>query len=159
MGMNVTVGIDPGQKGALAFLYKGHQKVYPMPVQPLGGKKRICAGEIARIFTTEHRGTVGVTVWVEEARALPKQGVVSTLSIGVGYGILLGVIETLGYRYQVVNPRTWQAEMLKGLPRRKRTEIKQASKEQVRRLFPKLDIKGDGAADALLIAEYGRRRG
>ena len=64
-------------------------------------------------------------------------------------------LEATELRYEYIDSKTWQNVMLpKGI--KGSEELKKASGDVGRRLFPKLKIKKD--ADSLLIAEYLRRR-
>lgn len=66
------------------------------------------------------------------------------------------VLEELAIPFEFIDSREWQAAMLpKGL---RKEELKQASLQVGKRLFPALKIKGKDA-DGLLIAEYARRKG
>jgi hypothetical protein len=73
------------------------------------------------------------------------------------YGNILGVLTQSDIRYRTVHPRTWQPGLSK-------PDGKDGSIWLAQRLYPKANLsKGnntlpsDGRADALLIAEYGKR--
>lgn len=77
-------------------------------------------------------------------------------NFGRGFGFLLGVSMTLGYRIVMVRPQTWQKAL--GLGNSKgmtKTEWKNKLKAEAQRRFPKLSVTLS-TADALLILEYGR---
>jgi hypothetical protein len=90
------------------------------------------------------------------------QGSVSIFSHGRGYGILEGLVVGLGLKYELVHTLAWQNALTKGLP----GDSKSRAAMVAARLFPGLDLrpsvrarKGhEGIIDALLLAEYGRRR-
>ncbi len=87
---------------------------------------------------------------------MPGQGVVSMFSMGYGYGLLLGVIVALEIPYTLVAPQTWKKAMLFDMPARD----KAASLARAKQLFPTMSGeigKHHGKAEALLIAEYGKR--
>jgi hypothetical protein len=63
-------------------------------------------------------------------------------------------IETLGFRKLYIDSKEWQSSLLPGV--KGSDELKKASFELGKKLFPKLNIKKD--ADGLLIAEYLRRK-
>ena len=64
-------------------------------------------------------------------------------------------IEEVGFSYQYIDSKEWQKELLpKGI--KGSAELKKASLDVGKRLFPTLNIKKD--ADGLLIAEYLRRK-
>lgn len=63
-------------------------------------------------------------------------------------------IEEFQFPLEYLDSKRWQAELLPSNV--KKEELKKASKDIGKRLFPKIDFKGHDA-DALLIAEYARR--
>ena len=70
------------------------------------------------------------------------------------------VLESLGLSYQYCDSRGWQGKLLpSGLKGAK--ELKKASKDIGLRMFPMLEkeIKKQGDADGILIAEWARREG
>lgn len=91
---------------------------------------------------------------VEEAAP---QGVVGMLNYGIGYGKYLGMLEACGIPYGEIHPMTWKKEFtLIGKP-------KEGSIAVAKAIFPhvvdSLSRKKDhGRAEALLIAEYARRK-
>lgn len=141
----IYVGVDPGANGGIgvidthedsaeAFLYSEDKL---MEVIHLPGRMRVL---------------------VEEVHSMPKQGVASTFSFGMNYGIILGILKALHQQYDLVTPRKWKKEFsLNG--------DKKKSIECCKRLFPKVELRKseksrtehDGMAEALLIAEYARR--
>lgn len=159
-----VVGIDVGLDGGIAVLRVGHEETmhataFPMPV--LGGKGKRCINETGLKSMLAGLGDIGM-VFVERAHPMPKQGASSGFNFGVTYGLICGIVVGLGIPYTVVSAVTWQKVMLAGTPG---TDTKQRSIMAACRLFPTLDLRAtercrklhDGMADALLIAEYGRR--
>lgn len=144
------IGIDPGQKGAIALL-GDYGKLYVVETMP---------HSIAAIREVIFReGNVRLCV-LEKQQAFPGQGVCSMFSFGVHYGALQGILTCLGIPYQLVRPQEWKAVVLKGLQWK---GDKMVSVEYVRRKYPTLELpkakdKMTGFADALCLAEYGVRR-
>jgi crossover junction endodeoxyribonuclease RuvC len=104
-----------------------------------------------------------VTVIMEKAQAMPKQGITSTANYVGAYQFVRGIVVTLGLRYQEVRPSEWKKVVLAGEGDKK---SKDTSIRVCERLFPNVDLTPgkctkpqDGMAEALLIAEYGRRKG
>jgi len=175
-----VAGIDCGKEGAISIIDSDEKKevffLCDAPIIKLdngktkiikladgktkGGKKKIktmydipLMNDLLSKYGIEY-------IFIENAQAMPGQGVSSMFSIGKGFGIWLGLIVGRGIPYETVSPRTWQkAFNIKG----------DSSKEQAYntclRLFQNLStrlitIRGriiDGRADATLIAEYGVR--
>jgi crossover junction endodeoxyribonuclease RuvC len=100
-------------------------------------------------------------VIVESQQCFPKQGGKSNFTTGFGYGRLLGLLEGLEIAHQVVRPKVWQKAMgIVGSG-----QSKQQAASIALRLWPGLcllatprcRVPHDGLADALLMAEWGRR--
>jgi Holliday junction resolvasome RuvABC endonuclease subunit len=82
---------------------------------------------------------------------MPRQGVSSTFKFGTSYGFLRGVLVALEVPFEAVTPAKWQRSMsclTKG--------DKNVTKARAQELFPEVKVT-HAIADALLIAEYGRR--
>ena len=94
---------------------------------------------------------------------MPKQGVVSMFNFGRCFGLIEGVVAALGYAYTIVLPVIWQRAIMGKV---KPGETKPASIAMAKQIFPNVPLfanprsqkEHDGLADALLIAEYGRRK-
>ena len=95
---------------------------------------------------------------LEKVNAMPGQGVVSMFNFGQNYGFIQGVLKAHEIPYELVTPQKWKKEF-------SCTSDKNTSIEVCKRLFPNVSLKAtdrckkdhDGIAEALLIAEYGRR--
>ena len=149
----ITVGIDPGAKGAYAVMDDG----VLLLVEPWDRKKFIAAMEVAKQTMDERQ--VAVRVAVEKVGAMHGQGVTSMFTFGKSAGFIEGVLETLGLPYQLIPPQTWKKEF-------SLTHDKQQSIEVCQRLFPGVSLlpterckkPSDGMAEAAILAEYARRR-
>lgn len=152
----IFAGIDPGVTGALVFLSETSRVLYgePLPTQPYRKSRyQIACGELARRLSPLREPNIESLITIEDVHAFPGQGVSSTFSFGMTFGQVLGVIESLGLRYQIVSPQTWQKPFFgsgSGNP-------KNRSKVVAQRLWPACRDLSGGMIDALLIAEYGRR--
>ena len=147
-----TIGIDPGKTGFIVAL-DGDGAVswsYPMPETPQ---------ELARILR-EH---TDARVIVERQFAMPGQGLTSTLTIGIGYGVILGVCAGLDIAVDLVRAQDWQKVMLRGEGKAKGAELKRQYVAVAERIWPGVAFRGprggilDGKAAAALIGEHGRR--
>jgi crossover junction endodeoxyribonuclease RuvC len=97
-------------------------------------------------------------VTLEQAQAMPGQGVTSTFSTGRGFGVWEGILGALDVPYRVVRPVVWAKRVLAGTP----GEGKERSIRFAMQMFPGCGLtpKGsrkprDGRADALSLAYYG----
>lgn len=158
--MILKVGIDPGLHGGLAALGADGQ-VHALTVMPTAGGE-INPGELVtwlenlRSFGDNDLGGV----YLEKVGAMPKQGVSSTFKFGCGWGMVRGVCAALGVPVVLVTPQCWKGEVLAGLPHDKDGAIRFcASRWPTAGLVPKgCRVPHDGLADALCLAEYGRRQ-
>jgi hypothetical protein len=103
-------------------------------------------------IVTTLRGAKIEKAYLESVGAMPGQGVSSTFKFGVNYGWWQGVLLSLGIPFDRVAPAVWQGAM-----RCRTGGDKNISKARAQELFPQLKIT-HALADALLIAEYGRRK-
>lgn len=154
--MRICVGIDPGLSGAVAWVWpNGEAVVYDTPTALVKnpGKYDYLASEMVRLMPAGD-----AQVAIETAAAFPGQSSSTTAKQFRGIGLWEGIAAGSGLSYELVTPRTWTHGL--GLTRG-------ASKGEHRlvaqRLFPELSaslvrVKDDGRADALLIAEWLRRR-
>lgn len=162
---SVVIGIDGGLNGGIACAFGGGRfAVWPMPTVRVGKSKRLYDEQYIRQTLSFLDAT---HAFIEFAQAMirpgRKQNLSSTFKTGDCYGFMRGILVGLGIPHEVVRPKAWQSTMLTGVDK---SETKRASIIVAKRLFPDVSLKrtdkcrvdSDGMADALLIAEYGRRR-
>lgn len=145
----IYIGVDPGKKGGYAWYTNGDMRVRPWDDNYFVQDMHLLAAMNDHLMAA-----------VEKVGAMPGQGTVSMFSFGQSYGFILGVLAAFGIPYQLVPPRKWKAEY--GLL----NTIKEDSVVVAKRLFPNVDLlptprcrkESDGMAEALLIAEYARRK-
>ena len=158
--MRVSIGIDPGLSGAIAAINATTLEpleVIDTPVVTSEGKRLYDAGAMAdAIRRMSLLG--GAVVSLEQAQAMPGQGVSSTFSTGYGFGIWEGILSALDVPYRTVRPSVWTKRALAGTP----GEGKARSIQFALRMFPGAELtpKGsrkprDGRSDALCLAYYG----
>ena len=141
------IGIDPGKSGALAVIFEDGRKIavpydeeeYVNILHYLQGQMCCCC--------------------LERVGAMPGQGVVSMFNFGQNFGFIQGALRAMGIPFELVTPQRWKKEF--GITRDKNLAI-----DVARRLFPEVDLRKterstkahDGKAEALLMAEYARRK-
>lgn len=156
--MTVYIGIDPGFKGAVAFLNdNGGARVEDAPTFTIGKSKR--EHDIHAMVELLMPFSVIGKAAIEKVHSMPKQGRASVFTFGKGFGIWLGILAACGIPFEEITPQRWQGAMMDGMQRGK-----DASRLRATQLFPyladELKLKSnDGRADALLIAEFRRRLG
>ena len=141
----VIAGVDVGSKGAIAFISNHRAAVFNMPY--VGDEVDV------RLLDTVLREFAPTEIWVERVHAMPNQGVTSMFTFGRSYGMTLAVCR-LRCEVTLVSPQVWKKAT--GV-----TSDKKSALGLARQLFPDVDLhweSKDGRAEALLIAEYGRRK-
>ena len=148
----ISIGIDPGAAGAIAAINDRKQILYLSTYSKEGYIFML------RALQQEHP-EAEFACCLEHVGAMPGQGVVSMFKFGENFGWIQGVLETLGIPFELVRPQKWKKEF-------SITSDKNTSVEVCRRLFPDAKLKktdrcrkdDDGLAEALLMAEYARRK-
>ena len=139
------IGIDPGAKGGLAVIRDGGITVVPY--------------EKSRYIEILSRVPPDSECCLEHVHAMPGQGVTSMFNFGQNFGWVQGVLEAMGVSYELVQPQKWKKEF-------SITGDKNSSIMVCKRLFPGVSLlptercrkDNDGMAEALLMAEYAKRR-
>lgn len=149
----IYIGVDPGKKGAWAVLQENADPV----VCPWDDT--FFVSDLHDIMAMAHERREGVKACVEKVGAMPGQGVSSMFSFGKSAGFIEGVLTALCIPYQLVTPQRWKKEFTLH-------HSKEDSITVCKRLFPGVDLlptnrcrkESDGMAEALLMAEYARRK-
>jgi hypothetical protein len=140
-----VLGIDPGLKGALAFLYLDGDiaEIEDMP----------CIGNVVNAYMLanliEGYGPVKMAV-VERAQSMPRQGIAGAFNYGVSYGKILGVLATLHIPITEIASSQWKKKWRLG-------KDKNLSRKRASDMFPTWAdhfnlVKHDGRAEAVLMA-------
>lgn len=151
----MMVGIDCGITGALAVIDNGEiLEVYDMPTRTVEvsnkTKQEINGYELARIIRSI---PYGANINLEKVAAMSKQGVTSMFGFGASFGMIRGVLESLGKSYSLITPQVWKKHF--GLIG---TE-KDVARLKAIELFPMASLyfkrkRDGGRADAALIGLY-----
>jgi hypothetical protein len=184
--VTVYLGIDPGLEGAVAAIESGEIEIRDTPTYQDGKRRRIDAAKCAAIlreikgyclppdvprnpFSGQKVIAKRLMVTIEKSQPMPGmipgmekmvgRGGIASFSLGYSFGVWVGILAALEIPYQLVSPVTWKAALMKDSPKEK-----DASRIVADRLFPgQWDNwwplkKHHGRADAVLIAEWGRRQ-
>ena len=148
----LTVGIDPGLTGAVAFLRNGeYVALFDIPTTLKGSgsvKQEVEPGGLKRMFLERLEGREDVAIALERVSAMPGQGSSSVFSFGDTYGCCRSVASLTGYPLYLVTPTTWKKHF--GLGR-----DKEESRALATRLFPGAELhlkKHADRSEALLMA-------
>lgn len=147
----IYIGIDPGKNGGIAII-----KTFGNKIEKVGVK--CYSDEDLLGILADAEKYIQKVCYLEHVHAMPKQGVSSTFNFGMNFGFIQGVLKAYEIPYELVTPQKWKKEF-------SCTSDKNTSIEVCKRLFPNVNLKAtdrckkdhDGMAEALLIAEYGRR--
>ena len=145
----ITIGIDPGTNGGIAWIADGKPCVEKMPDSLRDLWDLICD------ITNHPRSTVDgrkYKAYIEQVHSSPQMGVKSAFTFGNGFGHLEMALTAAGIPFERVRPQVWQKAMgcmTKG--------DKNVSKRKAQELFPSIKIT-HATADALLIASYGAKQ-
>lgn len=152
--MTFWIGADPGVSGGIAILSDSTTDVFKMPEterdlwDSLNGLRAQCIGLLEQLGATPRDKETG------QARQSPS----SMLKMGRNYGSLRMAFVAAGIPFEEVLPRKWQAEYgLLSKPNESKTDKKNRHKQKAQNLFPSVKVT-HATADALLIAEYCRRK-
>jgi crossover junction endodeoxyribonuclease RuvC len=162
----IVIGVDPGLSGGVAAIGDfGAPFLEVMPSIRAANRGVVDPGALARMlrrFGDDVRRGVECHAYLEQVHSMPQQGVSSSFKFGRAFGIVEGVLAGLGIPYTLVTPQRWQKEMLVGT---EHGSTKERAAIAASRLFPDVELRAsersrkvhEGLADALLIAEFGRR--
>lgn len=145
------IGIDPGKNGGIAYVDTQDGVSVTMPYSD--------TELIDLCSVVSHNWNQEAVCCLEKVSARPGQGVVSMFNFGQSVGYIKGVLESFRIPYQEITPQKWKKEF--GL-----NSDKAVSSEVCRKLFPEINLLAtprckkphDGMAEALLMAEYARRK-
>jgi hypothetical protein len=148
------VGVDPGLSGAIAILDADSNVVLlsDLPVSRDKSLAWIDGGELQSLVLRALQGRRAVAT-IERVSSRPAQGIASAFQFGLGYGSVLSVLQALHISLSFVTPAGWKKFYGLGAD-------KKAALFKARLSYPTAElhlVKHSDRAEALLIAEYGRR--
>lgn len=157
----IYIGIDPGLNGAVGVITEDpfSWATFDTPTMVVSGikEKHVYNKAAMAALLQDYRDRTDVLVVLESVHSMPKQGVSSSFSFGRGLGTWEGIIAALNLSLEMPSPQRWKKEMLAD-----QGKSKDAARYKAIQLFPVLAgylsrVKDDGRAEAILMAEYGRR--
>lgn len=143
----MVLGIDPGVKGGLAVLNGAGRPLFIHSLTDNTVKEAVAALKAAAAILRPFNAC-----YLEKIGHQTGDGGQGSHTFGRVYGILYGAALALDLEVRDVYPMTWQSHLLCLTQGQKNV-----SKNRAKELWPDLKIT-HYIADALLIAEYGRRR-
>lgn len=157
----ISIGIDPGQTGAIAAINDGQViALHDMPTSPrLHGKGQEVEGGQLATKLMDIRSTAGgkqVVASLEAVSAMPGQGGSSMFRFGESFGVVKGVLRALQIPYVLVTPQKWKKAS--GLIGKDKDASRTLAIQQHPEVADMLTRKKDnGRADAICLAEYGTK--
>jgi hypothetical protein len=139
----LILGADPGKSGGLAVVSLSSDVTVEAHKMPETRNDLI---DIIRMY-----GNKITRAYVERVRSSPQMGVTSAFTFGCNYERVVMALLCADISVEEITPQKWQKELgcLSG-------GDKNVTKARAQQLFPQLKVT-HSIADALLIAEYGRR--
>lgn len=176
--MENIIGIDPGKSGAIVVI-ECSDSIFTH-VMPLIGDKELDIGQLRDLLKRFMPGHV----YLEDVHAIFGSAAGATFTFGKICGAIEATLLCCDIPFTKIQPKKWQAEVYQGIPEIRKPSIiikagkragqtikgkldcKAMSEIAAKRLFPGVDLRAssrcknshDGIVDALLIAEYGRRK-
>lgn len=166
----IICGVDPGLSGGLAVLWDRNEVqsqlvTFDLPVRLEAGVSDrldgVMLGNWVRAWGPD-------LVIIEEAQAMPKQGVSSTFTYGQAYGTAIGVFEDNNVNLHLVRPSVWKRQL--GLqppdkdmtPAQKTSQRKRSAMALASELYPEdadqwSRLKDNHRAEAALLAHWGSK--
>lgn len=139
----IYLGVDPGVSGAIAGIDEDSH--------PIGTIRFSETWKDVDDWLTDIGDEFSLSAHIEQVASTPQMGVVSSFKFGRSFGFAHGLLVAHGIRHEFVSPGTWQ-RALRCLSK----GDKNVTKRRAQALWPQIKIT-HAVADALLIAEFGRR--
>lgn len=156
--MRFIMGVDPGTRGGISIVSQ-HGCTY----MAISMQKMTCRDIVDTVIEFNRNYSI-ISCTIEDVgcvmlpftKSSPIVALKPTAKLNYSYGLLVGCINTLKIPLQRVRSKAWQNELSCNKTKSKKSDMKKITKAKAQELFPDTKITHD-IADALLIAEYGRR--
>lgn len=158
----IFLGIDNGLSGGLAFVDDKEEIRGVMSMPVIKGKKtEYHIGMIVNSIRLMHVVEKDMVAILEQAAVRPISGKRACFMTGLCYGVMQGILNTLGISCIIVTPNQWMKDILKGTNK----EDKKGSIKYCLRKYPnytftateKSRVPHDGMTDAVCLALWGVR--
>lgn len=163
----MIIAIDPGLSGAICLMDKDKTVLFHEPMPLIG--EELDLKSLSSIFMELKTNFHIQLVILERAGCRPGQSAQSGLKTGRNYGILEGIVSTLGLPYKEISSQSW-TKPLQAIKNKEGASLNQKYKlrkerntREAQKMFPNLDLRASdrarvphsGKVDSLLIANYG----
>lgn len=145
----MIIGIDPGKNGGIAFI-PSTKDIEPKAVKcPETPHEMAEIIKMAHLIAKDHKEKTFAVL--EKVHSMPKQGVVSTFSFGMNYGMWKGILASHKIPWIDVTPHKWQ-KFYGAMPKEKKSR-KHKLKSLALQYYPDLKVNLL-TADAILLAHW-----
>jgi len=136
------LGIDVGKNGGVVLLNEN--------------KNIIASSKMNEMFLFNIlRNYNNIFAFVERVHSMPKQGVKSTFTFGYNLGFIIGVLQSHGVEYELIEPLAWK-KYFSLIKKDKKESCKKALElDNTLKCYGKRNGLLDGICDAYLICVYG----
>jgi crossover junction endodeoxyribonuclease RuvC len=156
-----VLGVDPGARGAVAFLQVSNGtildlEVIDLPPYRIKGRTRLDEYALAREIDARLKFGRFDAAIIEQGGVRPQNGRVGAATFWLGLGAIRGIMAANFIPIETVSPAGWKQAM-------RVTGDKDASRQRASTVFPRwaglwTRAKDDGRAEAALIALHGANR-
>lgn len=153
--LHTIIAIDPGASGGIAWQ---HPQSLPACLSMPDTEGDILAELKVILAAAEGQGTV---CFLEEVTGfIPgrPQPASRMFNFGRNFGFLLGTLQTLGCRVELVRPQIWQKALSLHRPKEMKDNLwKNKLKARAQQLYPQCKVTLQ-TADALLLLDFAQKR-
>ncbi len=111
------IGVDLGLSGGIVILDENQRVIhkYVMPIIKIKGKSEYDIKTIVQILQgiaiPAAIDDIKVYAVLEKSHVRPISGKRACFTNGFGYGLMQGILESIGISYEIVKPQTWMKEL------------------------------------------------
>lgn len=153
-------GLDVGEKGSLAIIHGDTIETFSFQDYDIID---ICY----ELSIINERASIYAVV--EDVHSVQGSSAKSNFTFGYNKGWIVGMLTAMHIPYSMIPPKEWQSgvwERCDKVMDGKKVKTKETSIKCAKRIFPNVDLRrtpqcrvaDDGICDALLMAEYARRK-
>lgn len=154
------LGLDVGSNGGMAIIHEGYVDLFSFHDYDMGD---IC--EELKIVNEQHE----CYAVVEDVHSVHGSSAKANFTFGYNKGWIVGMLTAMRIPYSMIPPKEWQGgvwERCDKVMEGRKVKTKETSINCAKRIFPNVDLlrtprctkADDGICDALLMAEYARRK-
>jgi Holliday junction resolvasome RuvABC endonuclease subunit len=162
--INAFLGIDPGKEGAIALLSADRTVLGTRKLDVAKStkhKKEYDLARLVKVFDSIHTQYPNTLVCLEHLHAIPGLGALAGFMRGYSMGIIEMALTQLNWGYMRVTPSVWKPVMVGITGGDKDAAVLAAARlfpDDIWRFEKKRSGYDDNVAEAMLLAEYGRRK-